>query len=187
MRKAFEDVSKLSKLEKVGSIKKLCKLAEESGELMQVICRHVGMKANTMSESEMREEALGEVADVIQNCFCVANDFGLKYKDIQDKFLITLEESYSVAEENVSSCINEKLEDFGCDFYVSTGDLVKTGTHAVVRGDKHNYKFTMANEVMIVIQNTFAISSKLGIKYEEIEPKILEKNKKWSLRINKNK
>ena len=68
-------------------------------------------KKEIRTHADLTAEDLPIIARMHQVAQKLANDFGLKYKDIQDKFLITLEESYSVAEENVSSCINEKLED----------------------------------------------------------------------------
>lgn len=52
MKEAFKDVVKLDSLEDVGLARKGCKFAEKSGELMQVICRYVGMKANKMNQEE---------------------------------------------------------------------------------------------------------------------------------------
>lgn len=177
MKKAFVDVNKLNKLEAVGLSRKICKFAEESGEIMQVICRYVGMKANKMSPEEMREEALGEVADIVQNSFCIASEFNITLKEIT--YGISIKRMYA----NGKHFAKEKtLEDLGCNFYIKSGKLTESAHSNVTDLNAYNVKLKI-QEVLVSI---FAIAAKLGIKLEEIEPKILEKDKKWLKRINSN-
>lgn len=192
MNNAFKEVAKLNKLEKVGLMKKTCKLAEESGELMQVVCRHIGMKANTMSKKEMREEALGEIADVVQNCFCIISETGSTYRNLEAEYGGTLDKMYLnaskfIKETPISNVENNDLETLACEFYQMTGVLVRHAAHAHLSKDVWNYKKTILGFCSEVIYCAFSISAKLGIKYKEIEPKIREKDKKWLARIDKNK
>lgn len=174
MKKAFEDVVKLDSLENVGLSRKGCKFAEESGELMQVICRYIGMKANKMTQEEMKEEAFGEVADVIQNAFCIANQFGVKYSDF------VFPQSYKSRELNL-----DKLSENGCSFSKKVGDVMK-----LVDKKNSNKKVSskkVKEKLEDVILSALKISSILDIDGSLIEDKILEKNKKWLVRIKVDK
>jgi NTP pyrophosphatase (non-canonical NTP hydrolase) len=174
MKKAFEDVARLDSLENVGLARKGCKLSEESGELMQVICRYVGMKKNEMTPEEMREEALGEVADVIQNCFCIANQFGF------DSSGFIMEEVFF--QRNLDA---DLLSQLGCSFSRSVGRVMEDVCFQLLNSSSvKERKVEFVRHIKSVIKDTYSIAQELGIKYEEIEPKILEKNKKWMLRIN---
>ena len=180
MKKAFIDVAKLDSLENVGIPKKACKLAEESGELMQVICRYVGMKSNQMTPTEMKEEAFGEVADVIQNCFCIANQFGLKLSDLS--FV-----SYSELPSKKIDLDNlDYLAISGCKFFASVGkvmNIINKYNHNSISKEKAQDK--LKKNLSVTIQKTLILASIFNIKFEDIEPKILEKDKKWLLRIDK--
>jgi NTP pyrophosphatase (non-canonical NTP hydrolase) len=173
MKEAFKDVVKLDSLEDVGLARKGCKFAEESGELMQVICRYVGMKANKMSQEEMKEEAFGEVADVIQNSFCIANQFGLECSD----FVFP---EYKTRELNL-----DKLAKNGCGFSNKVGGVMKI-VDKKVSGKKVSSK-KAKEKLEDVIWSAMKIASMLEIDNYSIEEKILEKNKKWMTRIDKNK
>ena len=180
MKKAFKDVAKLDSLEDVGISRKACKLSEESGELMQVICRYVGMKSNQMTPAEMKEEAFGEVADVIQNCFCIANQFGLKEEDL-NYVCPTLKTSNA----NIDF---DFLSDEGIKFFVSVGkvvDVVHKYKNSAIPKELAQKK--LKNRISKAIKNTLIIASILRIEHKDIENKILEKDKKWLLRIEKKK
>ena len=182
MKAAFADVNKLNKLEAVGLSKKICKFAEESGELMQIICRYIGMKANKMSNEEMRDELLGEIADVVQNSFCIASEFDISLEELERNN--SLETIFKMAK-NGTEGKNCKLEELGCKFYIKSGQLAESAYYAVEGGDKGAWKPMVNFRLYDVFHTIFQISQKLGIKFEEIEPKILEKDKKWLLRIDK--
>jgi len=83
MKKQFQDIHNISKLDKKGNIPlALCKLAEEFGELAQAVNMQTGRKKSSCSPKEIREKVVEESADVIQNVFCVADKFGIKYEEI---------------------------------------------------------------------------------------------------------
>lgn len=172
MKKAFENVAYLDSLEDVGLARKGCKFAEESGELMQVICRYVGMKANKMTPEEMKEEAFGEVADVIQNSFCLANQFGIQYED----FVVP---DYEGVDLNV-----DELAKIGCEFSESVGKVLKIVNKKLLNKKKFN-KEKAIYKIETVISYVLIIASMLDIDSSKIEEKILEKNKKWMARIDK--
>ena len=184
MKEAFIDVDKLNKMEAVGLSKKICKFAEESGELMQVICRYIGMKANQMSPEEMREEALGEIADVVQNSFCIASEFSISLKEIENYASIK-----KLFKQGVAKSKKISLENLGCEFYSNSGDLAFLSFSSIGYNEedwqKEENKVDVSTKLPEVLASAFAIAAKLEIKFEEIEPKILLKNKKWLLRIEK--
>ena len=139
------------------------------------------MKANKMSATEMREEALGEIADVVQNSFCIANEFNISLEEIENHFSVK-----SMFKNGNKISKEDTLENLGCDFYVKSGKLAEDAFLVVDDEDLEEFKFDVCHEVQQVLTAVFAIAAKLKIKYEEIEPKILEKDKKWLLRIDKN-
>ena len=105
MRNLFKDVHNLSKLDKHGTLPlALCKLAEEFGELAQVVNMKTGRKKNSYSHKEIRSKVAEESADVIQNVFCVADKFGITYEEI----LICLAIKNIKWENNISERKNKK-------------------------------------------------------------------------------
>lgn len=177
MKNAYVDVAKLDSLENVGIPRKACKLAEETGELMQVICRYVGMKSNQMSADEMLEEAFGEVADVIQNCFCIANQFGITDTDLTAT-------PYTLAKTKKINLDNLAKE--GLLMFSQVGKVVSiVDSYTNGETSKKSAVSKLKKRLTLSIEATLVVARSLGIKFETIEPKILEKNKKWMLRIEK--
>jgi NTP pyrophosphatase (non-canonical NTP hydrolase) len=191
MKEAFDDVVRLDSIENVGLSRKGCKLAEEAGELMQVICRYIGMKHNEMTPQEMQEEAFGEIADVVQNCFCIANQFGITFEDLlcesrkQKRFPKIDEVSKTKIDENKNYEFNpDVLAEYGCLFSNSVGKLMKKITKKIFASNNHN-KQKIILRINDVIDDALSIACLLDVDMFEVENKILEKNKKWLKRIEK--
>ena len=83
MKKIFKQIQKINKFEKVGVPEALCKLAEEFGELAQVINKTIGRKPHTLTEEQIQDNIIEECADVIQNVLCIADKRGVPYKKIK--------------------------------------------------------------------------------------------------------
>jgi len=82
MKKAFEEVVNLAKLENKNIAEKTCKLSEEALELIQAINKSIGMKRTDQTKEEILDEIKEEVSDVIQNAFCIANHYNISYDEI---------------------------------------------------------------------------------------------------------
>ena len=83
MKKIFKQIQKLNKLDKAGVPEALCKLAEEFGELAQVLNKTIGRKPHTLTEKQIQDNIIEECADVIQNVFCIADKRGIPLKKIK--------------------------------------------------------------------------------------------------------
>jgi len=88
MKKQFKQIKKLNKRDNGDVAKALCKLAEEFGELAQVINKTIGRKPHSLSSKEIQENIIEECADVIQNVFCIADKRGIAYKEIKKALIV---------------------------------------------------------------------------------------------------
>jgi len=84
MKELFKEIHNISESDKYnqGMSEAMCKLSEEFGELAQVVCMKIGRKKNKFNEQEIKEKAIEESADVIQNVFCIADKFGITYDEL---------------------------------------------------------------------------------------------------------
>ena len=135
------------------------------------------MKSNQMSADEMLEEAFGEVADVIQNCFCIANQFGITDTDLTAT-------PYTLAKTKKINLDNLAKE--GLLMFSQVGKVVSiVDSYTNGETSKKSAVSKLKKRLTLSIEATLVVARSLGIKFETIEPKILEKNKKWMLRIEK--
>ena len=84
MKKLFDEIRVLSASDvyNQGIAESMCKLSEEFGELAQVVCMQIGRKKNNYTPQEIKDKAIEESADLIQNVFCVADKFGITYQEL---------------------------------------------------------------------------------------------------------
>lgn len=82
MRKIFNDVKELNKLDPASNSDRLCKLIEEVGELATEVNKTTGRKKHKNTEEEIITEIVLEAADVIQNVFSVIDGFNISYDDL---------------------------------------------------------------------------------------------------------
>lgn len=82
MKKLFEDVKELNKLDKASHAERLGKLTEEVGELATEINKITGRKSHSNTNDEIQKEIIQEAADVIQNVFSIVEGFNITYEDI---------------------------------------------------------------------------------------------------------
>jgi len=87
MKKLFEEVQAIAKLDNCSISKALCKLAEEFGELAQAVNIKTGRKINLKySDDDMKNMVMEESADVIQNVFYILQKFDISYEELIKSF-----------------------------------------------------------------------------------------------------
>jgi NTP pyrophosphatase (non-canonical NTP hydrolase) len=82
MKKIFDEIHEINKLDDVGVDKALCKLAEEFGELAQEVNKVIGRKTHNLTSEQIKDNIREECADVIQNTICIADKMGIPYEDL---------------------------------------------------------------------------------------------------------
>lgn len=73
----FNEISELGKNDKAGHAERLCKLAEEFGELAQAVNTTIGRKGSDLSETDKISLITEEGADTLQNLICIMDGYGV--------------------------------------------------------------------------------------------------------------
>lgn len=80
MKKIYKEINSINIINNVPKSTHLCKLAEEVGELAQIINIELGTKNG--SKRNINQKAKEEIADTIQILFAIANQYGITFEEL---------------------------------------------------------------------------------------------------------
>lgn len=82
LQEICDEISKLNKHDVATHAERMCKVAEEFGELAQSVNKTIGRKTNTLSEKQKRAEILEEGADTIQTIISLLDGYDIGADEI---------------------------------------------------------------------------------------------------------
>jgi NTP pyrophosphatase (non-canonical NTP hydrolase) len=85
LKHLFNEISILSKDDYAGHAERMCKLAEEFGELAQAVNMTIGRKDGKLSNNQKRANITEEGADVLQNLICLLIGYGIDAETLLKK------------------------------------------------------------------------------------------------------
>lgn len=81
----FNEISELGKNDQAGHAERMCKLAEEFGELAQAVNMTIGRKGSKLSDKGKLELIVEEGADTLQNIICLLDGYGVTPEMLLEK------------------------------------------------------------------------------------------------------
>ena len=82
IQEIYQEISNLNIFDKATHSERMCKVAEEFGELAQSVNKTIGRKINKLSEEEKKAEIIEEGADLIQTTISLLYGYGITAEEL---------------------------------------------------------------------------------------------------------
>lgn len=156
--KAIEDVARINKIDPASPEHRLCKVYEEAGELTRAINKTFDRKYTTDTKEQVLSEILEELADTLQCVYswwlqCNPEDIK-NTEEFLNKIKISLKPNKTV--EQSVFCLYNTIPSYG-------------------------YVNLRAEGAAAVVEKILNIGQCFNYTFNDINEKVLEKNKKWIL------